>query len=80
MRTVSVDKNNLLGCHVDNGWIRGRKAVRCKGFKTEARWVEKHKLSAMGRNRQGVCMACGETETNRECPQCCREKRWENNK
>lgn len=69
LRTVRV-QNGKLCRHVP-----GNHRPTCEGFKTDALWVEKHKLDAGGRNTKGVCMMCGETETNPECPQCCYEKR-----
>lgn len=73
LRVVKVRDDGTLNYHVSGTW-----EDTCPGFKSAALWVDKNKLSAGGRNSSGVCMRCGETEENPECPQCCFEKRWEN--
>jgi len=69
LRTVRVADGKLC-YHVRTTW-----GSTCEGFKTDSLWVEKHALTARGRNTLGECMACGETETNPDCQQCCYEKR-----
>ena len=71
LRTVKVTDGKL------NQHVPANYKATCKGYKTEALWVEKHALNAMARNSRGVCMRCGETVTNPECHQCCYEKRNE---